>query len=551
MKKITIQFLCLMFAISWCQAEQKSYQELRAEKMEKFLRASDDTMQTQSKKSKKRNKKKHVMQQEQENVSDEQQEDQVVVDEEPIPALYEVVEEEHPGEAVVDENLQEFPDRYVLPAWPSYSMRFKKSDYFHSSITYKNASKMYDALGSEQSVVSQKFGQKKVTFGQLFLASKLIKEDKLRSIGGSGSISDEIKKNPFYYLSDAEVALDGHYDRVEGLIQYARQFWNNRFVVGISIPVVYQQNSLKYSLVSTADINDKIASADDVIHKNFHGDINEFFKSLLSLKGFATDQEFQSKTGLGDVSCVAQWQVRDNDTSFVTVGARCLFPTTQNQDVSLLWAPELGSAGSPTFAGYFSALLLRNEVVSPYLHGQIAVSAPAHMLVRVPKLVSYSGAKNNETEAKVKSEFVGFPYVGLRNIDDDASKAFVPFSGYDGEVPAFADSFHRVKIAPGVAFDLTVGNVFRPAFAQGLTCDVFYNIHVKSMSSVQENGYEKGDWALERLVENSNVVDHHVGGQAAYQWSEYIRLSAKAGYSFAGRNNAAEVQAQVAFSVDF
>jgi hypothetical protein len=543
MRKIIVQLLCLMFAVSWCQAEQKSYQELRSEKMEKFLRASDDTMQTQSKKAKKRNKKKHVVQQEQENLYDEQYEDQVVVDEEPIPALYDVAEEEYLGSTVADENLQEFPDRYVLPAWPLYSMRFKKGDYFHSSITYKNASKMYDSLGSEQSVVSQKFGQKKVTFGQLFLASKLLKEGKLKTI--LSAAGDD--KNPFHYLSDAEVFLDGHYDRVEGVIQYARQFWNNRFVVGISIPVVYQQNSLKYSLIGTTEINNKVANKDDLIHKNFHGDINEFFKHLLSLKGFVVDQEFQSKTGLGDVSCVAQWQVRDNDTSFVTLGARCLFPTTQNQDVSLLWAPELGSAGSPTFAGYFSALLLRNEVVSPYLHGQIAVSAPAHMLVRVPKLINFSGDKNNETEAKVKSEMIGFEYVGFK----DKSSAYEPFSGYDGEVPAFADSFHRVKIAPGVAFDLTVGNVFRPAFAQGLTCDVFYNIHVKSMSSVQENGYEKGDWALERLVENSNVVDHHVGGQAAYQWSEYIRLSAKAGYSFAGRNNAAEVQAQVAFSVDF
>ena len=64
MKKIIVYLLCLMFAVSWCQAEQKSYQELRTEKMEKFLRASDDTMQPQSKKSKKRNKKKHVVKQE-------------------------------------------------------------------------------------------------------------------------------------------------------------------------------------------------------------------------------------------------------------------------------------------------------------------------------------------------------------------------------------------------------------------------------------------------------------------------------------------------------
>lgn len=544
-KKIILYVFVILIASS-CYAEKQSYKNLRKEKMEKFALKNEELQE-------RKKKLKSILLQAKEADQEDQQ-----VDEKEYEDYYENEMKEadikHIASASNDyhchKDIDSHRDNYVLPAWPLYSTRFKGGDYVHASVTYKNASKMFDDLGDQTRVAAQKFGCNKVTFGQIFLESFLIRNEMAISTNQSGT--DPNKKNPFYFLHDVEICLDGHYHRVEGVIQYARQFWDNRFSVGIVIPIVYQQNTLKYSLVSTPDVITDVNNG-IIVKENFGGDINAFLNHLLCLRGFDSkecSETSPNKTGLGDVSCSFQWNIRDSDREFVSVGARALFPTSQNQDVSLLWAPQLGNNGSAIFSGFLSAILLRNEILSPYLHGQIGVGASANQLLRAPKLIKYSGVNNDQTRSKLTSELVGSAYVAPENISG-TSGPLIPFEGYDSQIAAFAGSFRSVRIAPGVMFDLMVGNVFSPSFAPGLTLDIFYTLHVKSMSSVQESGYEKGDWNLEPLVANSNIVDHHVGSQFAYQWQDYFRFSLKGGYSFAGRNNPAEIRIQGAVSVDF
>jgi hypothetical protein len=561
-----LSLLCLISTFSIEAQEPERYHQFRAKKMDKFVKKHAES---EAKKNKLAGKKKKkaakkvevavVAEPEEIEVVEEVDADAVV---ESVARSYRKAEDKHEKKehkervkaASKSGNSYVAPECYAAPAWPLYATRFEKGDYMRGSVQYQHVENMYDSSGSNRDVSALYFGQRDISFKDVFLVSQLAVDRKVKPIqlpktAASGTTPADYSNNAFVYLADKKIIFKALQDRVVAPISYTRHFWNNTVALGVIIPVVYQQNSLKYQFENIDDLKNKFAGMGDIIGGNFGSDAQAFLEYLLKEKGFDAAQKNMSKTGLGDLSVFLQWTLKESEYQYVNIGARLTLPTSLQQDVSLLWGPQLDE-GYPMFSGYMTALFTKHPVINPHLFLQVSVAAPVNHLMRVARTVSYNGSNNNESKAFWQKALAGSEYVEEMGNPPVSTTNFESFSDLNSTISPLAESFRDVRIAPGASFEASFGNMFNNIGLDGLAFDVWYNLYVKGSDSIQENGYESGDWSFVDLAENTNVIRHFVGAQVSYQIKNF-RMYIDGGYVIAGRNTPATISAQLGLSVEF
>lgn len=552
-----LSLLCLLSTFYVEAQEPERYHQFRTKKMDKFVKKHAES---EAKKNKLAGKKKKkaakkvevavVADPEEIEVVEEVDADAVV---ESAARSYRKAEDKHEKKehkervkaASKSGNSYVAPECYAAPAWPLYATRFEKGDYMRGSVQYQHVQNMYDSSGSNRDVSALYFGQRDISFKDVFLVSQLVVDNLVADLSAAGTPAN----GTFYYLADKKIIFKALQDRVIAPISYTRHFWNNTVALGIIIPVVYQQNSLNYQFENIDDIKSKFVNPTDIIGKNFGSDSQAFLEYLLKEKGFDVDQKNMSKTGLGDLSVFLQWTLKESEYQYVNIGARLTLPTSLQQDVSLLWGPQLDE-GYPVFSGYMTALFTKHPVINPHLFLQVSVAAPANHLMRVARTVGYDGTTNKESSGRWKKALAGSEYVNAIAVPPTSTTNFQSFSDLNSTISPLAESFRDVRIAPGASFEASFGNMFNNIGLDGLAFDVWYNLYVKGSDSIQENGYESGDWSFVDLAENTNVIRHFVGAQVSYQIKNF-RMYIDGGYVIAGRNTPATISAQLGLSVEF
>lgn len=403
-----------------------------------------------------------------------------------------------------------YADVYKSPAWPIQALFYEDKDLFNVSAYYQYATDCYDSnrSGSKSDITKLAFGEDKITFDEILLASKLVTAGKL---GDNGELA-EIQR-----LADRELSFRGREESYGLNFEFSRYIFNEAIACGVEVPVLYRRHRLKVAI--PIPDNGTINNDHDYRDSKFLLDRILLAKGITELGG--------SAAGLGDIAFFINGQFNSIWWDKLVVGIRFQFPTGKEASQNKLWAPDLGNGGFTEIQPFMSIIASHSRCFNPHMLSQVSFTLPAHVDRRVPQRRVH--AANTQVGNPVNAPGDDIMAMGDRVVFNAEA-----FDEFDTTIKGFGDKVSTVKMRKGVDIKIRLGNIIECFMCERSFLDIFYDFRAKAKDRV--SGISADFFNVEILRKHTNQLEHRIGFDYSYQPSLCTRLRLGMRYVFAGRN---------------
>lgn len=462
---------------------------------------------------------------------------------------------------------QERGDCYLHPYWPAYSQFFSGLDLFQLTFEYDTATQSYSSHGKTADVFN--VGCKKsVKLKDILLASKLVSNGKLKT--SAGFVNPQLLKDNHYlgFMADLPIIFDGNQDFFRFNVNWARNYWDGDVSVGVLLPFAIRHLSMKIKGCIPDDIKAKIANVErglkadgqplildkdhpeqeatnstvadkrldqtTIIQKmqsfqfnQLYGSFQEFVLSILKAKNIDLYRNTTSLE-LGDISFYSHLNIHSRYYKEGLVGLQLVLPSAQRTDGFALFDPAVGNNGTTQLSAFLSFVWDYRWWCNPHIHMTGSYSFPAHVRMRVPRLLEQG--KNT------------YPARELI-LGKDLQYTDQAFMELDSSVKGFADTTSRVRVSAAPELFLRLGNVIEHAGLKRAFLDFYYDFFVRGRSSHSRSVLETSVATGERVIctgfslnDRTWEVYHRLGADWSYQFNQKYRSRLGAFYTLAGAN---------------
>lgn len=499
----------------------------------------------------------------------------------------------HAKEVEQDYQDGRYADLYKLPAWPSWSQYFNEKHNVALRSYYSRADDAYDACGANSDVSILHFGQQDVALQDVLLVSKLTRDgvdyNKQDTINGRSTLKHYDKPSaldaqPIYeykagtkiddtnfsseyqseqsrylsYLAREAIELRGRVEQYGCDVTMARSFWDNAFVAGFVVPVLYKKHrleahmnvaspeakarihglALEGALYNKNDDDDEVPSfiedanyitpVPNTFQRRYGGDTDLFVQDLIKAKGF--ERLGGSVAGFGDVSLFMHYAISSLLFDRAVVGARVKLPTGKEAATDRLWAPGLGT-GLTELSLFGSIALTHSKYCNPHGFIEGSFGLLGHVERRVPHRITVSDERATALSTSLKTLNIDFPDLAFaERVITRESKGF---SAFDSSVAGFADYVTKVRMAKGFQLDMRIGNIIEECFSRRGFLDIHYSLMLKRKDRISQPDLE--EWDAETLWRDTQRMGHTLGADYTYQCDAVTRASCGAWYTLAGK----------------
>jgi len=423
---------------------------------------------------------------------------------------------------------------YKVPTWPTPALFFLKKDVIIVEVKASWATQEHGSSGSTKDISHLLFQEEPFYVKNILLASNLIDQE----------LATPTSKYKFLeLLKDQLLSFDASIDRQELAFSYVRHFLRGDVALGLTVPVVRQNNEIKLSTELTPQQNDLLASQNPDFATLYPNGLIDFFKDILLRKNIGFN-ECDTEVGIGDISTFFYYEIPTRHCEKAIVGIKALFPTSKRRDVYKLWDPELGNGGFTELSLFGSLLFSYSKWFNPHLFAQATYSVPSRVFRRVPRK-----RETDDVVASVTKRY-GDDFTPYGNYIQYSGSSVPTFSELDATVKRFSDTTRKTKISRGGEIFLRVGNMFTNVFHERTFFDLFYDLIAKGKDYL---GFIKPDCEYDPsiLTNNTFEVGHRLGAAFSWQLDDTWRLRFGGFYEFAGRNRVREFGLEGVLSLEF
>ncbi len=410
---------------------------------------------------------------------------------------------------------------FMAPQWETSMQRFFGSHMATVEYSYAHVSRGFNDAGEivDNSVV--RFG-KQAQLRDILLASKIMSTPSTLPAAGGEFLEQ---------LSSLDIPFQSSLDTHECALNYQIGFANNRFQIGVHVPLRHQVRTIRsipYLMPSQQTLlNDRDAETD-----NPQVARNEIFRSLygVSVPAMIEDviqrknmvyREYLRQASVGDMSFFATLNFFPWRLDRWSVSAELIVPGKKDVDTNYFY-PII-----PESRGFLSAKMStgfvgrKTMIGAPHLMASCQIYIPTDVKMRVPRMVSLVGdATLPSTE--VFSQEVTF---------NEPPTFKIP----ECSIPDFASHTAVATLRPGFALDFRVGSVIHPFISPLIECDVYYHFHMRGSDEVRSE-LSVSDWYPEALASVPYRAQHRIGLSVIYQPTAHLSLKGGISGVVAGRS---------------
>lgn len=414
---------------------------------------------------------------------------------------------------------------YKVPHWPPYSPLYTQRDLFQLDLQARGASDLEDVA----------LGQKCVYVKDVLLISKLAQKDLLQGTTPTSNADLAL----FKAVAGQQLAFDASMWQLAGFFNFGRHFKRGRLSFNVQFPLLMRQNRLRLTNDYTENVQTQVAAQTRSRFASMS--LNQFFNEVLQANNLmACNRSTQS--GLGDVVTSFYYEVPTKKIERFIAGLKLVFPTSPSCADHVLWPSEIGNGGFAQLGAFISLLHHKNRWVNIHFHGGITGSFGSNQCRRVPK--RFSNDDNSACSSGCD------PLTGLIFSDGLLPITGASFCELESSIKGFGVEKHKFHIRPGIEGILQIGNMFEQCFFQKGFLDIFYGLRIKGADHI---GCIKLNDAFDPSVwrNNSDVIEHKIGGDWSYQYNNQTRFIFGASYIFAGHNEAKIIEGHINFRLEF
>jgi len=434
---------------------------------------------------------------------------------------------------------------YKEPTWPFESLPYKEKDLVSVSAQFQYAKKAYNSSNHSEDITKLNFGQAPITIQNILLVSKLLKNGEVQPVSAT--------LTPNYYLTylaDEEISFKGEMNEWRASLDMARHLTKN-ISVGFEIPFVsrYQKTDMQTNLSNANKTH--IAAGDGDFPTIYNHSFEAFVKDIMYQKEIYYGPK-TTVNGIGDVSAFFNYTIKTKHLESLNVGVKLLFPTSRSRDVHKLWDPELGNGGFTEVSPYFSMLYSNCSYFNPHFFAQGIYGIPSKVDRRVAKIRTFDGEGASTILSDITNQDLeDIPFSAqVKTISSGVPGKTIPFNRSDSLIKNFSDQAIRIKMQPGAALNLRVGNIFEKFITKKGFLDIFYDLYARGKDHVS-SGLNSDDWDASKVVDNTYQIAHKICLNIQHQFDKRCRFEIGGKYTFAGRNVPMIYEADAAFKLDF
>lgn len=427
---------------------------------------------------------------------------------------------------------------YKLPRWPFYTQFYEQRDFFQFDFQVSGAWNA-SCCESKNDLASFALGKECITVQDVLLVSKLAKQGKLQAINSSPMSSGTADVAVLTALAEQRLDFDASTWQVAGLFGFARHFARGHLSMNVQFPLLVRENNLCLTNDLTADVRDVMLANPNSRFSSMS--LHEFLNAFLTDNNL-TFPSNAKEFGLGDMVSSMYYQIPTKVVERCILGLKLVLPTSRCCGADLIWSPEIGNGGFIQLGGFFSVLYGNSRWVNLHMHAGVTGSFAANVCRRAPQCISV-----NSDDACSCSPMLNDALTFSENLTVVPGQSFAELETC---LPAFAHDTFSFCLTPGVEGVIQVGNMFERFFVRRGFLDIFYNFRIKAKDSIGSHCGDKpfnaSGWA-----KKTNQLEHKIGGEWSYQFSNKTRFSFGSSYIFAGKNVPQTLEGHLILNVEF